>query len=142
MREAVDHWLLIAVKEHDLAAQRFVLDMERGARRGLAWSRTAEVVLGPFDHDTLRHAGTPRFEWLTTTGKHDSKLEDLKRRVSAFIHANRGCTQDALETGVEGTAARIRGARDLLAAGGFIQIEPGDKNAKLHYPIRPYIIEP
>ena len=43
MREAVDHWLLISVREFDLVEQRFKLDMDRGARRGLAWSRQAEI---------------------------------------------------------------------------------------------------
>jgi hypothetical protein len=142
MREAVDHWLLIAVKDHDLVAQRFVLDLERGARRGLAWSRTAEVVLGPFDDDTLRHAGTPRFDWVTTGGKQDRDLEDLMRRVGAFIHANAGCSQNALETGVKGTATHIRGARDLLQNRGFIRVEHGINNAKFHYPISPYLDTP
>jgi AAA domain len=142
MREAVDHWLLIAVREHDLVAQRFVLDLERGARRGLAWSRTAEVVLGPFDTETLRHVGQPRFEWVTVTGKQDRKLEDVLRRVCAFVHANPGCSTNALETGVSGTAAHIRGARDLLAGKGFIRIETGERRAQLHYPIAPYMTGP
>ena len=59
MREIVDHWLLVAVRreQSDLDAQRFILDMERGSRRGLAWSKRATVTLGPFDEETLFSLG-------------------------------------------------------------------------------------
>ena len=83
MREAVDHWLLISVEEHDLAAQRFMLDMERGARRGLAWSRRAEIILGPFDHDTLRHPGHRRSPgWHAATRVEQAEGPGLRRTPS------------------------------------------------------------
>jgi hypothetical protein len=142
MREAVDHWLLIAVKDYDLDAQRFVLDMERGARRGLAWSRTAEVVLGPFDLDKLRHCGRPTFAWTKTTAIDDTaNLEKLKRKVSRFVEANPGCTQNHLCAGIKSTAVDIRGARDALDASGHIRVEDGPNRSKVHYPIRRYLSE-
>jgi hypothetical protein len=147
MREAVDHWLLISVEEHDLPAQRFVLDMERGARRGFAWSRRAEITLGPFDHDTLRHVGRPTFEW---------KARDA---AESAWQKTRACAQNATEaleredpTGTQGFSQtwllgnmNITAGSDRKKAGieqaifrGSIRAEEGPRRTILHYYVQDY----
>ncbi len=154
MREAVDHWLLIAVKEHDLALQRFVLDLERGARRGLAWSRTAEVVLGPFDHDTLRHSGTPsvKLEARTPGESHSTMMRlcagDATRAVAEAQRLAEADGQD-----FSGLSGRVlvelievpKASREAKRAGieeavrvGALRTEPGPRRSTLHLYVHDY----
>jgi hypothetical protein len=147
MREAVDHWLLISVDETDLAAQRFVLDMERGARRGLAWSRRAEVILGPFDTDTLRHHGTPTFAWLDRT--EDSNPLKVEKCAVAAVEAvkredatgTRGFSAHWVETNMTiraAVATRRAGIEQAVSRGAF-RAEPGPRNATLHFYAHDYV---
>jgi hypothetical protein len=91
MREAVDHWLLIAVDRYDLAAQRFELRVERGARRGLAWSKRADVILGPFNPQTLLHSGTSSVEFnIGTVNKatvNSAKVDECARAAVEIVKA-------------------------------------------------------
>jgi AAA domain len=148
MREAVDHWLLISVDEFDLAAQRFVLDIECGAPPGLAWSRRAEVVLGPFDEDTLRHVGKPSFVWQarSSAASNWQKVQACAQQATnaAAHHAqtsDEGLPQNWLE-------ARLTGSTDIRRAGiaearlrGSLRTAPGPRNSTLHWYAEDYIIE-
>jgi hypothetical protein len=140
MREALDHWLLIRVKDADLATQRFTLDMVRGARRGLAWTRRAEVVLGPFDDDTLRHSGSPSFTFEEPAGDGDTfRPTVLMERVSRFVEVNPGgLSGENIDTGVKGKAAAVRLARQLLVNEGYLRVDVGAHGAHLHHHVRPF----
>jgi hypothetical protein len=140
MREALDHWLLIRVKDADLDAQRFLLDLVRGARRGLAWAKRAEVVLGPFDDDTLRHSGTPSFTFEEPAGDGDTfRPTVLMERVSRFVEVNPGgLSGENIDTGVKGKATAVRLARQLLVNEGYLRVDLGAHGAHLHHHVRPF----
>jgi AAA domain len=140
MREALDHWLLVRVKDADLDRQRFTLDMVRGARRGLAWARRAEAVLGPFDDDTLRHSGTPSFTFEEQAGDGGTfRPTVLMERISRFVETNPGglTTRDIL-AGVKGNTDAKALALRLLVNEGYIRTEPGPRGAIFHHHIKAF----
>lgn len=159
MREAVDHWLLIAVDEYDLAAQRFELRLERGARRGLAWSKRAEVVLGPFDPTTLLHSGVPSVT-LSSESSASGKATDPKTaghlRACAVLATRAAEEQmhEDLAAGreVQGIPKRVLMARinrrcgtDVKLAGieeaalkGSLRTVPGPRGALLHFYVKDF----
>jgi hypothetical protein len=147
MREAVDHWLLINIIEAELGPQRFVLDMDRGARRGLAWARRAEVILGPFDTDTLRHRGEPSFAWRERSEDSNAlkvekcavaATEALKREDATGV---RGFAKDWLETtmSIAVAATTKRAGIAQAVSRQAIRTEHGPHNSTLHFYVRDYV---
>jgi hypothetical protein len=148
MREAVDHWLLIAVSEFDLAQQRFSLRLERGARRGFAWSKSADIVLGPFNPDTLRHTGVPSVTLSSVSGSTKASSAAVARAAVEAVKAE-AMTLGETFTGVSGRWIREHidvkaGGEKKLAAiedavlKGALRTEPGKRNAILHFYVKDF----
>jgi hypothetical protein len=152
MREAVDHWLLVSVNDYDLAAQRFVLDMVRGARRGFGWTQRAEFVLGRFDPITLRHEGTPSVAFTTKAEQVDHELRACAVLATRAVKKHReeceargdevtGVSQRWIEEqikGRKGGVQRKRAAIEEAALRGALRTEPGPNRSTLHFYVRDY----
>jgi hypothetical protein len=139
MREAVDHWLLIAVDAYDLTDQRFELRLERGARRGLAWSKRAEIVLGPFDPLTLQHSGTPSVAFLTGSGTTGAaRVEECARAAVEIVKADG--TPDGVSERWIRTRIDVKAREETKLAGieearlrGALRFEYGPNKSRLHW---------
>lgn len=139
MREAVDHWLLVGVERVDLEEQRFDLRFERGARRGLAWSRRAEVTLGPFDPTTLCHRGTPAVVFRTATVTPEGT--DADKMHACAVAAVAACKAAGQPLSARELTAQIavparvdlkRAGIDQAARLGWVTVQSGGRGARMH----------
>jgi hypothetical protein len=139
MREAVDHWLLVGVDGYDLAKQQFDLRLERGARRGLAWSRRAHVTLGPFNTETLQHSGEPSVTFEPGSGAGGgSDSPRLHACATAAVEAAKN-EQRPLSTRELVALIDVRARAELKRAGidravglGALQVQDGPRGARMH----------
>ncbi|HEU5084458.1 MAG TPA: bifunctional DNA primase/polymerase, partial [Acidimicrobiales bacterium] len=66
----------------------------------------------------------------------------LMQKVSDFLeHAVAGVSQTTIEEGLGGTRDHVRKALALLVAEGFVEVESGPRNARLHSLSRPYFAD-
>jgi Bifunctional DNA primase/polymerase, N-terminal/AAA domain len=152
MREAVDHWLLVSVDDFDLDAQRFVLDMVRGARRGFGWSQRAEFILGRFDPVTLQHEGVPSVNFTTKAEQTDHELRccAVQAVIAVRKHTEECYARGEQVTGVsgrwleeqikrrKGSAQRKRAAIEDAVLRGALRTAPGPNRATHHFFVKDY----
>ena len=62
----------------------------------------------------------------------------LMERVSCFLEETSGATKNTVETGVDGKAAYVRQALDVLVQEGFVSRTTGAHSALIHTSVKPY----
>lgn len=63
----------------------------------------------------------------------EAGTETRRRGILLFIRDNAGASQTAVENGVHGSSRDIRNELAVLMTQGFVRVEDGSRNAKLHY---------
>jgi hypothetical protein len=104
-------------------------------------------VLGPFDEDTLRHSGTPSFEWQTRTARESNwqKVQACAKKATDAVRQHAETSSEGV--GVNWIKARLEGVRaETKTAGieeavlrGALRFELGPRNSRLHFYVKDYI---
>lgn len=104
----------------------------------IALGRTAaEFHLDATNPDILRAALDPPAA-MPTGEAGELRPTTLMHRVATFLTITPGATRKAIEEGVHGKRDYVRKATDCLIHEGYVEIEDGERGAKLHRLVEPF----
>jgi len=119
-------------------------DLDPETERRLVWRRTRGRFASAVPKALAQRIGggvhTPPepLEDHDERGSQDFRPTGYMERVSRYIEANGGCSQNAIVNNVEGKKKHLVQALDRLEDEGYIHRPDGSNNSKLHRSITPY----